>query len=306
MSAALDWDRDGADWPHREYSQFVKAGDITLHVQVAGPADAPPLLLVHGTGAASHTWRGMLPLLAKTFRVIAPDLPGHAFSEALPAKDMTLNGLAQALTALLAKLGLSPVIAVGHSAGAALLARMTIDRRIQPKSLISLNGALLPLPGLVGHFFSPMAKLLAVNPFAPRLVAWRAMDPNAVGRLIAGTGSTLDEAGTALYARLVRSPGHVRAVLDMLAGWDLKSLARDLPSLDVPVLLVAGEQDRTVPPDEAARAARLIRHARVLRMAHAGHLLHEEHPEDTVRIIESHYRRGAVKDVRSAARAATS
>lgn len=306
MNSALDWDRDGADWPHREYSQFVQAGGITFHVQLAGPVNAPAVLLVHGTGAASHTWRGMLPLLARSFRVIAPDLPGHAFSEPLPARDMTLNGLAQALSALLTKLDLSPVLAVGHSAGAALLTRMAIDHRIAPMSLISLNGALLPLPGLVGHFFSPMAKLLAVNPFAPRLVAWRAMDPNAVGRLIAGTGSTLDAAGTALYARLVRSPGHVRAVLDMLAGWDLKTLARDLPSLDAPVLLVAGEQDHTVPPDEAVRAAKLIRHARVLRMARAGHLLHEEHPEETVRIIESQYRRGAAQDVRKPARAAAS
>ncbi|MDX2219649.1 MAG: alpha/beta fold hydrolase [Burkholderiales bacterium] len=306
MNTALDWERDGADWPHREYSQFVEAGGITFHVQLAGAADAPPLLLVHGTGAASHTWRGMLPLLARTFRVIAPDLPGHAFSEPLPPRDMTLNGLAAALSALLTRLGLAPALAVGHSAGAALLARMAIDRRITPRSLISLNGALLPLPGLVGHFFSPMAKLLAVNPFAPRLVAWRAMDPSAVGRLIAGTGSTLDETGTALYARLVRSPGHVRAVLNMLAGWDLKTLERDLPGLDVSTLLVIGEQDRTVPPDEAVRAAKLIRHARVLRMARAGHLLHEEHPEETVRIIESQYRRGAAHDVRQPARAAAS
>ena len=57
----------------------VAAGGLRWHVQVAG--DGPVLLLLHGTGAATHSWRDLLPLLAERFTVVAPDLPGHGRSD---------------------------------------------------------------------------------------------------------------------------------------------------------------------------------------------------------------------------------
>src|SRR5206468_2126887 len=63
-----------ADWPNRAASLAVEAGGLRWHVQRAG--HGPVLLLLHGTGAATHTWRDLLPLLATDFTVVAPDLPG--------------------------------------------------------------------------------------------------------------------------------------------------------------------------------------------------------------------------------------
>ena len=67
----LDWARDGSDWPNREASRFLRIGNIEWHVQVMGPAGAPALLLAHGTGASSHSFRDLMPLLAGDFRVVA-------------------------------------------------------------------------------------------------------------------------------------------------------------------------------------------------------------------------------------------
>lgn len=78
------WERDGADWPNRAASRFVTASGLTWHVQAMGAPEAPVLLLLHGTGAATHSWAGLAPLLAARFRVIAPDLPGHGFTDPLP------------------------------------------------------------------------------------------------------------------------------------------------------------------------------------------------------------------------------
>lgn len=296
----LDWNRDGADWPLRETSRFVDAGGVQWHVQSMGSDKLPRLFLVHGTGAATHSWRGLMPLLAREFHCLSVDLPGHGFSSPLPAQKMSLAGISAALGELLKKENFAPDVGVGHSAGAAILARMALDRAFDPGVLISLNGALLPLPGMLGHVFSPMAKLLALNPFAPKLVAWRALDAQSVSRLISGTGSRLDEHGTQLYSRLVQNPEHVRAVLDMLAGWDLHALERDLPRLEVQVALVAADQDRTVPPMESARVARMLKHARVIPMPGLGHLAHEEDPAATARIIASQFRREAAHYVRPA------
>ena len=63
--SGLVWSRDGADWPNRDASIFVEAAGIRWHVQRMG--EGPPLLLIHGTGAATHSWRGLLPLLAQHF-----------------------------------------------------------------------------------------------------------------------------------------------------------------------------------------------------------------------------------------------
>ncbi|MFZ4410973.1 MAG: alpha/beta fold hydrolase, partial [Paracraurococcus sp.] len=81
-----------ADWPNRPTSRLVAAGGLRWHVQVAGTG--PVLLLVHGTGAATHSWRDLLPLLARHFTVVAPDLPGHGFTERPRAEGLSLPGMA--------------------------------------------------------------------------------------------------------------------------------------------------------------------------------------------------------------------
>lgn len=283
MTGRLLWDRDGRDWPHREASRFVDAAGLRWHVQVMGCG--PVLLLLHGTGAATHSWRDLGPLLAARFTVVAPDLPGHGFSEALPRGAMTLPGIAGALQALMRALELQPVHAVGHSAGAALAAQMALGGDSTLRRLVSLNGALLPFSGLAGLVFAPMARLLVHNPLAPRLFAWQARGDAAVRRMIDGTGSALDPRGIELYARLVRNPAHVAGALRMMAGWHLQSLARALPRLRAPMLLIAGDRDRTVPPAQSQRVATLLPEAHVITLPGLGHLAHEERPQQVQGLI---------------------
>ena len=236
-SGGLDWARDGAGWPNRPASRFVEANGLRWHVQRMGRG--PPLLLVHGAGAATHSWRALMPILAERFDVIAPDLPGHGFTGAPGPQGLSLPGMAKALGGLLEALAVAPRLAVGHSAGAAILARLCIDRSIAPTLLIGLNAALLPFSGLAGHLFPPMAKLLFLNSLAPRLFAWSA-DREAVARLLRGTGSVVEREGVTLYTRLFGNRAHVAGALGIMANWDLGALARDLPKLGGTGRLVAG------------------------------------------------------------------
>jgi magnesium chelatase accessory protein len=279
----LDWKREGSDWPHHAFSRFVVAGGLRWHVQLMGRG--PVALLIHGTAAATHSWRDLAPLLARRFTVVAPDLPGHGFSEPMRSAQVSLPEFARAVGDLLAALELQPALAVGHSAGAAVLARMCLDGRIAPRALVGLNGALLPPSGWAGLFFPPTARLLAWNPLIPHLVAWRAADPAAVRRLIDSTGSRLDERGAALYQRLVRSPQHVAGILAMLAHWDLRPLLSDLPRLAPRLTLVVGEADGTVSPREAAQVKRLLPSVRIVRLLGLGHLAHEEEPARAAEVI---------------------
>ena len=272
----LDWDRDGGTWPNREASRFVRASGLVWHVQVAG--SGPALLALHGAGGASHSWGGLLPLLAADFTVIAPDLPGHGFSGPAPG-GVSLPGVARQVGELLAALGLAPAIGVGHSAGAAVLARMTLDGRMAPAGLVAVNGALMPFRGVPGFVLPAMARALRWNPLAARVIATAALDPNAVPAMIRGMGSRIDRTTRDLYVRLMQSPEHVAGTVAMMADWDLEGLLADLPRLTVPLLLLAGTRDRAVPAAQARELAGRVPRAEVRPLDGLGHLAHEEAPE---------------------------
>lgn len=279
----MQWDVSGPAWPNRAASSFVDAGGLRWHVQQAGAG--PTLLLLHGTGAATHSWRGLLPWLARFFTVIAPDLPGHGFTSApLPAQH-SLPSFAALVNALLTKLRAKPAIAVGHSAGAAIATRMCLDNTISPAGIVAINGALLPLQGLPGTVFSPLAKLLAANSIVPKLFSWRAGDRAVTERLLRGTGSRIDEEGVALYGELMRHSSHAAAALNMMAHWDLPGLEREISRLATPMLMIVGDNDRTVPPHDAARLQRYLPKASVKHLPHLGHLAHEEAPQQVGQII---------------------
>ncbi len=284
--SGLVWSKDGAHWPHREASEFVEAAGLRWHVQRMGQGSE--IVLVHGTGAATHSWRGLMPLLAAHFTVIAPDLPGHGFTESPEPHRLSLPAMSADLGDLLRKLGVQPQVVVGHSAGAAILARMCLDGRIAPQLLVSLNGAFLPFGGVAGFLFSPLAKLLVLNPFVPAMFARTAANDASVERLIRGTGSAADLEGIALYRKLLRSSSHVAAALGMMANWRLEPLVKDLPKLAAKLVLVAADNDRAIAPRAADRVHDLVAGSQIERVNGLGHLAHEERPDLIAGLITRH------------------
>ncbi|WP_066651853.1 MULTISPECIES: alpha/beta fold hydrolase BchO [Sphingomonas] len=285
LSDRPEWEREGRDWPNREASRFVTVGRLRWHVQVAG--EGPVLLLLHGTGAATHSWRSLLPLLAERFTVVAPDLPGHGFTSGRPPGGLSMTAMARAVSELLGALTVTPRLIIGHSAGVAVAVRMTLDGLATPTGIIGLNSALMPFPGIAARLFPTLARMLFVNPFAPHIFAGIARQQGEVGGFLKrSTGSRIDADGANLYQRLFATPAHCAGAITMMADWDLDSLNRDLPKLAVPLLLVHGESDAMIPPSSARDAAALVPGARVETLAGLGHLAHEEAPEQVAALIE--------------------
>lgn len=274
-----------ADWPNRQASQFIRSGGLRWHVQRANGGAPKTVLLVHGTGASTHSWRDIFPVLAAEHEVIAIDLPGHGFTGGETRDVLSLAGMAGALGRLLQQEGVRPALVVGHSAGAAILLQMCIDRVIQPDLLISLNGALLPFPGVAGAIFPTLAKLVYLNPLMPYLLARRADDLENVRRLISGMGSEIDEAGLRQYARLFRDRRHVNATIKMMAYWNLRELPEKFGQVNVPVLLVAGTDDRAIPVETQFDVCDRLPSATVKVLRRVGHLAHEEQPAIVAQII---------------------
>jgi magnesium chelatase accessory protein len=281
----LSWERDGRDWPHREASRFVNAAGIRWHVQVMG--SGPAVLLVHGTGASTHSFRAVASLLAPRFTVVAPDLPGHGFTGApLTPSGYSLPVVARGLAALMTALGVRPVLAVGHSAGAAVVLRMTLDGLLTPAAVISLNGALLPFAGVASELFGPVARFLASSSITAQAFSWFAGSNPSVERMIRSTGSRIDAEGMRLYERLAGNPGHVQGALGLMANWDLRPLVRDLPRLPVPLVLVTGSQDGMVPPSQSYRVRSLAPKTELVSLRGLGHLAHEEQPAEIAALLQ--------------------
>jgi magnesium chelatase accessory protein len=294
VSERLVWERDGLDWPHREASEFLEASGLRWHVQRFGSHTGakPVAVLLHGTGASTHSWRGLAPLLTPYFDVMAMDLPGHGFT-AMPSggatsQQLSLSGMARAIHGLLEALKSRPAVMVGHSAGAAIAVRMCLDGYIAPQSILGLNGAFLPLGGMAGQLFSPVARLMAATAFVPKIFSWRASDPQVLKKLVDATGSRIDEAGMALYGKLVSNPGHAAGALGMMANWDLATLLKDVQRLRTRLSLVVGANDLTISPREANRLIRLLPAAAAATLEvlpGLGHLAHEERPDLVAEIV---------------------
>ena len=271
------------DWPLRDCSRMVAAAGTSWHVQRTGRGKK--LLLIHGTAASTHTWRDLVPLLEDDYDIVAMDLPGHGYSQRLPGRSMSLPSLSSALGELLERLDFEPECVAGHSAGAAIALRMTLDGLVHPRCVLGLNAALLPFGGSLRGVIVPMTRLFATTRLMPALVARRARDARAISRVLSGTGSRLGEEGIAYYQRLLQRESHVAAVLAMMASWDLEPLIADLAHLQTPLRLFVADGDKAVSPREADRIADILEKVDVVRLGRLGHLAHEERPAEIVSII---------------------
>ncbi|MEO0328232.1 MAG: alpha/beta fold hydrolase BchO [Pseudomonadota bacterium] len=273
----MDWERERQAWPYADHSQFVPVDGTRFHVQIVG--EGTGLLLLHGSGATTHSWEGIISELSKNYRVITVDLPGHGFTEMLSNRRATLSNVSTAIHKLLNGLDEAPEVIIGHSAGAAIAAQMIANGYDAAKALVSINGAFYPFPGFARELFPAIARVLFLNPFTPKFFAATANKGASVDRLIASTGSRLDEKQVNYYRRAFCSSHHVEGTLAMMANWDLTQMEAQLKSLDVPVLQIIGEKDGTIDPKVANRTHKLLKDGLLKRLNGYGHLVHEEVPE---------------------------
>ncbi|TFL19302.1 alpha/beta fold hydrolase BchO [Jannaschia formosa] len=264
-----------ADWPFAEHGRIVESRPHRWHVQQVG--NGPEVLLLHGAGAATHSWAGLVPRLAERLRLTMIDLPGHGFTRMGTRARSGLDPMAEDVASLLRTLGVEPAAYVGHSAGAALALRLSLDAGRQ-RPVAAINGAFQMFDGIAGFLFPLMAKALSLSPLTVPLFTLGST-PSRTRRLLEGTGSQVDPLTLSRYHRLVSDQKHVAGALAMMANWSLDGLLRDAPEHHAPVLLLAGGRDRTVPVAVSRDMARRLPDARMVVETDLGHLLHEEAPD---------------------------
>jgi magnesium chelatase accessory protein len=276
------WVEMGAQWPNGYASRFIEAGGQRWHVQIMGRG--PALLLVHGLGAATHTWHELAPRLASRFTIVAADLPGHGFTTAPRTDSLSLDGISIAVMALLEALRVHPKMGVGHGAGAAILMRMALAEDSSLRALVGINASLTPPRRQLWTLLAPAARVGVRSPHMAELgrdLASGTLDST----LLSTTGSTLSKAQAALYGVFLRSQRHMGAVMTVFEHWDAPRLQRDLDRLTIPVTLIVGLRDSWVEPRDADRIAMRLADARIVEVRDAGHFAHEDAPDQVENIV---------------------
>ena len=246
----------------------------------------PLVLLVHGVyaGASSYEFRRLFPLIARSHRVVAFDLLGCGLSDKPRLSydtDLFVDQIVDALTAF----GDEPVAIVGSSLGAAFAIRAALRAtdRIERLAVIcpsGVNGSLDRAPGgggttLTTLFRTPLIGEAMFNVLAAKASLRRFLQQ----RVYADPAAVTDEVVDHYYA-LTHQPG-ARYVPAAFIGGNLDcQVARDLPLLATPLLVLWGERAGSLAPrSNADEFLRLTHNARLVTFANSALLPHEEEPE---------------------------
>lgn len=260
----------------------VSAGELA-YVELGDP-EAPPVVLLHGFPTSSFLWRNVAPLLSPWMRVIAPDLLGCGDSDAPPAADLGLLAQTGYIRELLSGLGVSSCAVVGHAFGGGVAQLLALDGTARTLVLID--------PIAFDAWPSPAAREAQERGPDP--------GPEVVQDLLSAfleesvrRGDRLDEAAREEYRRPWLGPEGSAAFFRFLRALDGRGLAGrepELAALDVPVLVLWGEEDPYLSPGLAERLGDTISTASVALLPGCSHLLPEDAPETVAPFVFQYLR----------------
>jgi pimeloyl-ACP methyl ester carboxylesterase len=249
----------------------------------------PAMLLIHGLGGTRRTWRHLIPGLARTHTVIAPDLPGHGLSDP-PAGDYSLGAHACVMRDLLLTLGYPRASIVGHSlgGGVALQAAYQFPERTERVVLISSGG--------LGAEVTPILRA-ATLPGADTVVAGLSSIPTALTQRLFGVlPALIGHSDARVLADVLRglTDDHQRRAFLRTArtviDWrgQTVSAGRQLGLLsEVPLLVAWGANDKTIPPQHHHALAERVPHAVTVEIPDAGHYPHETAPTQVLSALQT-------------------
>ena len=272
-------------WPNRSNSEFIKSENYNWHIQKFG-STGKKLLLIHGTGASSHSWHPLIENLNLDFKTLCLDLPGHGFTRAFAKQNKQLVTIVDQISFLLRKLDFYPNIIIGHSAGAAVAYELAKKIETEP-STVAINAAFGQFSGLAGLAFPYFAKLAASTTIPARFLNLLASKEEIVRKLLASTGSAIPEQQIKCYQYLFSNPDHVDGTLQLMADWDLGNFLDRLPEETSPIHFLVGDKDQTVPPHISKSWDQLMPNSSLTKYKGLGHLLHEEDPSAVSSILKS-------------------
>lgn len=255
-------------------------GQPPLNVYAEELGRGPVILLLHGLGGSSYTWRFIAPRLANSHRVIALDMRGFGRSDKPFDNAYSSQDHAAVVRAFIRAAGLRRITLVGHSYGGMVALRLALDRRLEPDRiarLVVMNAPAYPQPFSSGVSFlrRPVLPYLALLMVPPELTATIAFMMESVGF------DRVTDRDISIYAEPLSSPGGPHALIEtarQIVPDDLGSIIARYPSIRVPTLVLWCRTDQVVPLKTGARLAKAIPGARLAVIDGCDHMPTEQAP----------------------------
>ncbi len=254
---------------------WIDAGGISTRSVVAGPHDAPALVMLHGTGGHWETFAANIGPLSQHLRCVAIDMVGHGFSDQ-PTIDYELPAYTAHLGAVMDALGIERASLMGTSLGSWVAARFALDHPERVDRLV-----LMSVAGLMGTRAN-MARVRAERTKAVDDPSWESIHAIFVN-LLADERNRIPDL-VALRQAIYQQPGMRATMQRILVLQDEDVRTRNLiaedewRSITAPALVIASGQDHNEYSNTSRRVAALMAKATLLEMPHVRHWPHFEDP----------------------------
>lgn len=269
-------------------SRFIEVNGLTVHYKVMGRGQ-PVFLLLHGFGASTFSWHKVMAPLAQMGTVIAFDRPAFGLTERplqWAGESPYSTAFAVSLTVgLLDALGVDRAILVGNSAGGtvALATYLRYPQRVQ--ALVLVDPAVYIGGGSRGTVLGWLLRTPQARRLGPLLVrSIQTLGERALPQAWHDP-ALLTEEDRAGYRRPLQAENWDRALWEFALAARPPDLPGQLGRVQVPTLVITGDDDRIVPTEQSVRLAGEIPGAALVVIPEAGHVPHEEKPEEFLRAV---------------------
>lgn len=269
-------------------SQFIEVKGLKVHYKDIGQGE-PALILLHGFGSSTYTWREVQEALAQNRRVVAFDRPAFGLTErpmewegenpysAEAQADLTVD--------LMDALGIQKGILVGNSAGGTIAALTALRHPERVEALVLVDPAIYQ--GGRPAWFGWLAKTPQMQHLGP-LVARNIQN---WGRQFAETAwhdpTRITDEIWAGYTRPLKVENWDRALWYLTAASGASGLGEQLDRLQLPILVLTGDDDRIVPTEQSVRLAGELPDASLVVFPNCGHVPQEECPGPFLEAVEA-------------------
>jgi len=260
----------------------INVSGLTTRYFTAGN-DGLPLVLLHGDAASALDWSWVLPKLAATHRIYAPDFPGFGDS-AKPNHNYSVEFLKEFLVNFLNAIGVEQAVLVGNSLGGLVALRFALSHSEQMAALVLVDSS-----GL-GDSVTPLLSQFTLPGYGEAMIAWCKTPLGAKQRswlrasLFFAHPSKVPDVWLAEQERMAQMSGFLEATLSSLRDQlnvfgQYQVLLDSLPQLQMPTLVVWGTDDLIFPKEQAQDAVSRLQQGQLALIPDCGHLPHVERPE---------------------------
>lgn len=272
-------------------SRFAQVNGLDVHYKESGSGE-PTLILLHGFGASLFSWREVLAPLAQSSRVIAYDRPAFGLTDRpMPGEWQAVNpystrGNLELLMGLMDSLGVEKAVLVGNSAGGTLAVQAAMQYPQRVEALILVNPALQgggsPLNRFRAFFDTPQMEFIGIQ-------GARAIQTQGEDLITAAwhDPEKITESVREGYRKPLQLDNWDRALWEFTKASEPQDLSGALSQLEMPVLLLAGDDDRIIPTAQTIAAADQAKNVQLKIFTACGHVPQEECPQPFLQAVDA-------------------